>query len=74
MEWDRRKRSPADKIREAGLILLAVGVILLAASIALALTVGTIFATFFMGGSLLINTAAIICLGSSRRLKKGDKA
>ena len=74
MQWDRRERSRADKIRETGLILLAAGVILLASGIVLTFTIGTVMAPVFMSGSIFINTAAIICLRQGRRLKKGDKA
>ena len=74
MEWDRRKRSRADKIRETGLILLAVGVIALAAGIVLTFTIGTVMAPVFMSGSILINTAAVICLRQGRKRTKGGKA
>ena len=74
MEWDRKNRSRADKIREAGLILLAVGVTLLSAGIVLTFTIGAGAAPIFMSGSVLVNTAAVICLRRGRRRAKGGKA
>jgi len=72
MEWDRRKRSGANKLREAGLIMLAVGVLVLAAGIVLTFTLGTLLAPTLIGSSILINTVAVICLREGRRRREGD--
>ena len=59
MEWDKKGRN---KTREAGFILLAGGTIILVAGIVLSFTVGTVLAPILLSSSILINTAAVICL------------
>jgi len=63
MEWDRK---PKTGPRGTGLILLGVGLVLLAGGVALAVTLGTFYATLLLFVSALVNTAAVLCLRRKR--------
>jgi len=72
MQWERKNQSAADKLRSAGLIILAVGVLMLALGIALTFFVLTILSPILLSGSILVNTAAVICLRQSKQRRKGE--
>ena len=61
MDWDRKPRK-ISAVRLAGLILLGFGIFALTAGIVLTVTFGTILAPILLGGSIFINTAAVMCL------------
>ena len=60
MEWEN-KNSPG-KLRQAGLILLGIGGVMLALAIVFTMAVGTVLAPILMVSSILINTLAAILL------------
>ena len=72
MEWDSKKRKTSASVREIGFVLLAAGVLTLAAGIVLTVTFGTFLALVLLGGSALLNTAAIICLRHGKQHRKGE--
>jgi small basic protein len=49
-------------IRATGKWFLAVGVAMLIAGIAVALTIGTVLAAMLVIGSVIMNTAAVVCI------------
>jgi len=61
MDWNKKPRS-ISAMRLAGIILLGFGIFALAAGIVLTVTFGTVLAPVLLGGSIFINTAAVICL------------
>ncbi|MCL2856807.1 MAG: hypothetical protein FWE19_03665 [Oscillospiraceae bacterium] len=62
MEWENKSSNNQGKLRQAGLILLGLGVVTLAVAIILIIAVGTMLASIFMISSILINTTAVIFL------------
>ena len=61
MEWENKSPSGPTKFRQAGLIFLGVGAVLLAIAIVLIMA-GTVLATVLMVCSIMVNTAAVIFL------------
>ena len=74
MEWDRKKSGSPGGMREIGIILLAVGIAFLGTGIVLAVTFGTVLVPILLGGSVFVNTAAVVCLRHSKtRSTKGGR-
>ncbi|MCL2580664.1 MAG: hypothetical protein FWE32_11675 [Oscillospiraceae bacterium] len=67
MEWERKGRFVSSRRRMAGICLLCFGVVLLAGGVALAVTVGTLYATLLLVGSVVVNTVAVVCLRAGRK-------
>lgn len=61
--------------RSTGIALLAVGVLMLTAGIVLLVTTDSIFISILLGGSILVNTAAVTLLlqGKTSKSKRRDK-
>jgi len=66
MEWENKNPNAPTKLRQAGLILLGVGAVILAVAIILIMAVGTVLAPIFMVASILVNTLAVIFLRKKR--------
>lgn len=73
MEWDNKRKSPVSA-REVGLGLLFAGILTLTSGVVLTFTLGTILAFMLLVGSVVLNTAAIVCLRSGKRGGKGDRS
>lgn len=60
-------KSSANKVRRAGTVILAVGILVLVTGIVISLTIGTQLVPIFLTSSILINSLGIILLQAGKK-------
>ena len=66
MEWDNKNPNGLPGLRRAGLFILGLGAVILAAAIILIMSTGSAMGPILLIGSIFVNTLAIILLRKKR--------